>query len=360
MFPTLAQEIGLKKACGCARFAYNWALAEWKIQYEAGLKPTEGKLRIQLNAIKREKFPWMLESTKCAPQQAIKNLGTAYSKFFKKQAGYPKFKKKGQKDSFYIDNTHERIDGKKFSVPNIDGDISLSEALRFEGKILNYTASRDVDRWYVSVTVDTSHQLERKSDKGTVGIDLGIKTLATLSDGTTFDNPRFYKKALARIQRQSRALARKQKGSRNREKSKVRLAKTHRKVRLSRLDSLHQLTTYVAINYTTVVIEDLNVSGMVKNHNLAASIQDAGFGMFRSMLIAKCDELGTRLVVADRWFASSKICSNCGNKKTELKLSTRIYRCDVCNSEMNRDLNAAINLKKLGACCPEVKPVDSS
>jgi len=358
MFPTLEQEIGLKKACGVSRFAYNWALAEWKKQYELGLKPNKNKLSKQLNSIKRTEFPWMLESTKSAPEQAIKNLGTAYSKFFKKQTGFPKFKKKGQRDSFYICNTHNRISKKSLKVPNIKGNIKLSEELRFEGKILSYTVSLDVDRWYVSVTVDNSKKLKRKSDKGIVGIDLGCKTLATLSDGKTFDNPKFYRKALKKIKRKSKALAKKQKGSENCKKSKVKLAKIHRKVRLARLDRLHQITTYVAVNYSKVVIEDLNVQGMLKNHKLALTIQDSGFGMFRDMLKAKCEEVGSELIIADRFFASSKLCSNCGSKKAELKLSERTYFCDVCNFKIDRDLNASINLKNLGTCCPEVKSVE--
>jgi putative transposase len=363
IFPNQEQTTGLLKACGCARAAYNWALSEWKSQYEAGLKPTEGKLRTQLNVIKREKFPWMLESTKCAPQQAIRNLGTAFSNFFKavkqgKKAGYPKFKKKGQRDSFYIDNVNQQIKGRRFSVPKVEGSILMAEPVRFQGKILSYTVSRDVDRWYVSVIVDTAVEELPKTGR-TVGVDLGLKTLATMSDGTAVENPKCLRKALNKLARKQRELSRKQKGSKNREKAKTKVAKIHRAVRLTRLDVLHQLTTSLVRKYDTIVIEDLNVKGMLKNHKLARSISDCGFGMFRAMLENKCKMYGKILVVADRFFPSSKTCSKCGHKKEELKLSERTFVCDICSFEIDRDLNAAINLEKYPLVEGNSKPVDS-
>jgi putative transposase len=354
LFPNEDQSVYLRKACGVARFAYNYALSEWKAQYEAGLKPNEGMLRKHLNAVKREKFPWMLEVTKCAPEQAIRNLGTAFGDFFKavkqgKKTGYPKFKKKGQRDSFYIDNEKGSIAGKLFNVPKMKTPIRMSEELRFEGKILSYTVSKDVDRWYVSIAVDSTCEELPKTGK-TVGVDLGIKALATMSDGTTVENPNILKKALNKLARKQRELSRKQKGSNNREKARIKVAKVHRKVRLTRLDVLHQLTTRLVRDYDTIVIEDLNVKGMLKNHKLARSISDCGFGMFRSLLQSKCKMYGKELVVADRFFPSSKTCSKCGHKKEELKLSERTFVCENCNFEIDRDLNAAINLEKWPSC----------
>lgn len=362
IFPNREQETGLKKACGCARFAFNWALSEWKAQYDAGLNPSEAKLRVQLNAIKREKFPWMLESTKCAPQQAIRNLGTAFGNFFKavkqgKKAGYPKFKKKGQRDSFYIDNVNQQVTGRLLSVPRINGVIRMAETVRFDGKILSYTVSRDVDRWYVSVAVETEVAEVPKTGK-TVGVDLGVKTLATMSDGSVVENPRPLKKALNKLARKQRELSRKQKGSKNREKAKTNVAKIHRTVRLTRLDVLHQLTTSLVRRYDTIVIEDLNVKGMLKNHKLARSISDCGFGMFRTMLDNKCKMYGKTLVIADRFFPSSKTCSKCGNKKDQLRLSERTYQCELCGFEMDRDLNAAINLEKYALVVQNLKPAE--
>lgn len=374
LFPNKDQTIGLLKACGCARFAWNWALNEWKSQYEAGEKPSEAKLRVQLNSIKREKFPWMLESTKCAPQQAIRNLGAAFKKFFEdtkkgrfkgkknkrkdgKPLGYPKFKKKGKRDSFYIDNVAMYIKDERFRVPNIDGSMRMAEKLRFEGKILSYTVSKDVDRWYVSVAVDTSVEELPKTGK-TVGVDLGIKTLVTFSDGTTIENPKLLRKNLNKLARKQRELSRKKKGSKNREKAKTKVAKLHRAVRLARLDVLHQVTTKLVRSYDTIVIEDLNVKGMVKNRKLARAISDCGFGMFRTILENKCKTYGKTLIIADRFFPSSKTCSNCRHKKEELKLSERTYHCENCHFEMDRDLNAAINLERWPTCC-RCQSVDS-
>jgi putative transposase len=234
----------------------------------------------------------------------------------------------------------------------------MSEEVRFQGKIMSYTVSRDIDRWYVSVLVETDVVELPKTGK-TVGVDLGIKTLATMSDGSVIDNPHLLKRQMRKLARKQRELSRKQKGSKNREKAKTKVAKIHRTVRLARLDVLHQLTARLVRSYDTIVIEDLNVKGMLKNHKLARSISDCGFGMFRAMLENKCKMYGKTLVTADRFFPSSKTCSSCGHKKEELKLSERTFVCEKCNFEIDRDLNAAMNLEKLGACCPEVKSVDS-
>jgi len=353
IFPTPEQETYLLKACGTSRFAYNWALGKWKEQYDNGLKPNEGGLRKLLNATKREEFPWMMEVTKCSPEQAIKDLGSAFSRFFKKQGGYPKFKKKGQRDSFYISNDQCKIIGKELFVPKLKLPIKCSEELRFTGKIMSYVISRDADRWYVSVTVETDHKLERKESRGTVGIDLGIKTLATLSDGVTFETKKFYHNAEKKLKRLSKVLSRKQKGSANRAKAKLKLARQHRKVRLARKDYLHQITTFIVTRYDKVIIEDLHVKGMVKNHKLAKAISNMGFGTFRIMLETKAKDCGCEVIVADRFYPSSKLCSKCGNKKTDLKLSDRVYKCECCGLEMDRDLNASINLGKLGTRRPD-------
>ena len=364
IFPNEEQETGLRKACGCARKAWNWALSKWEETYKAGGKPYAYGLKKELNAIKEEQFPWMYESTKCAPDQAVVNLGKAYQNFFKgikakRKVGKPKFRsKKSAKDSFYLCNTNKRVKSGKLFVPNISGGIVMSEEVRFQGKIMSYTVSRDVDRWYVSVLVDTEVEELPKTGK-TVGVDLGIKTLATLSDGTTIENPHLLKKQMRKLARKQRELSRKQKGSKNREKARIKVAKIHRTVRLARLDVLHQATTKLVRSYDTIVIEDLNVKGMVKNHKLARAISDCGFGMFRTMLENKCKMYGKTLVIADRFFPSSKTCSKCGHKKEELKLSERMFVCEKCGFEIDRDLNAAINLEKYPLVEGSLKPVDS-
>jgi putative transposase len=368
IYPNAKQEVGLRKACGAARWAWNWALNEWQKSYENKEKVNEGLLRKKLNSIKKEQFPWLLESTKSSPQQAIINLGKAYQSYFKslktnKKVGRPKFKsKKKNKDSFYIDNVNPLIKEKNFRVPKIDGTIKMAESLRYSGKIMSYTISRDVDRWYVSVLVDTSDIQKLEPTGKTVGVDLGIKTLATLSDGTVIENPKYLKQQEKRLARQQRIFARRQKESKSKEKAKVKLQKLHRKVKLSRLDTIHQVTTKLVRNYECIVIEDLNVKGMVKNRSLAKAISDVGFGMFRTILTQKCEMYGRKLITANRFFPSSKTCSNCGCIKDELSLKERVYHCNDCGFEIDRDLNAAINLKNTGllpgieACRLDVKP----
>jgi putative transposase len=365
LFPTKEQEVALNKAVGVARYAWNWALNEWERQYKEGLKPSEGKLRKQLNSIKREQFPWMLEVTKCAPQAAIMNVGQAYSSYFKslktksnRKVGRPKFKsKRDAKQSFYIDNTGERIEDNLFYVPNLKSGIKMAEQLRFSGKIMSYTVSKDVDRWYVSVSVDTTAQELPKTGK-TIGIDLGIKTLAVMSDGSVIENSRLLKQNLKKLRRQQRAFARKQKESKNREKNRVKLARIHRKIRLKRRDIIQQATTKLVRNYDVLVIEDLSVANMVKNRKLALAISEIGWGMFRETLRYKCEMYGKKLIVAGKFYPSSKTCSNCGCIKDSLKLSERTYNCEDCGFSIDRDLNAALNLEKLGTCCPEVMPVE--
>ena len=363
IFPNKEQETYLLKACGTARFAYNWALSKWKELYEAGTKVNEGLLRKELNSIKREEFPWMLEVTKCAPEQAVKNLGSAFANFFRKckkgEKAYPRFKKKGQRDSFYFSNDKGKIIGKELFVPKLKQSIRCSEELRFSGKIMSYTISKNVDRWYVSIAVETEHKLERKENKPCVGIDLGIKTLATLSDGTVFTTKKFYHNAEKKLKILQRQLSRKVKGSANRAKTKLKLARQHRKVRLARKDYLHQITTKIATTYNKVVIEYLNIKGMLKNRKLAKAIQNMSFYMFRSFLESKAKQTGCEVIVADRWFPSSKKCSGCGKIKKDLNLKMRVYVCDVCGLEIDRDLNASKNLEELGTCCA-LKLVDSS
>jgi putative transposase len=367
LFPTKEQEIALSKAAGTARFAWNWALNEWEKQYKEGLKPNEGKLRKQLNSIKREQFPWMLEVTKCAPQAAIMNAGQAYNFYFKslktkssRKVGKPRFKsKRDTKQSFYIDNITNQIENGLFYVPKLKFGIKMAEQLRFSGKIMSYTVSKDVDRWYVSILIDTAVQELPKTGK-TVGIDLGIKTLAVMSDGTVIENAKLLKQNLKKLRRQQRAFARKQKESKNREKARVKLSKTHRKIRLKRKDIIQQATTKLVKNYDVLVIENLSVANMVKNRKLSRAISEIGWGMFRTILSQKCEMYGKKLIVAGKFYPSSKTCSNCGCIKEELKLSERTYNCEDCGFSIDRDLNAAINLQKLGTCCPEVMPAEVS
>ncbi len=354
--PNNVQASYFAKAAGTARFAYNWALAEWQRQYEAWKqdnslpKPSEAALRRQLNAIKREQFPWMLEVTKNAPQMAIIQLGKAFENFFAGRAKYPKFRKKGVHDRFTLTNDQFSIDGCRIRIPNL-GWVRMRESLRFNGKIMSATISRVADRWFASITVDVPDQshLPKAENQGVVGVDLGVSALATLSTGETIPGPKPHKALLGRLRRLSRSLSRKAKGSANRRKAKARLAKLHARIANIRLDALHKLTTDLTRRFHTIGIEDLNVRGMVRNRHLARSIADMGFFEFRRQLEYKAAMRGGQVVIADRWFPSSKICSCCGHKQEELPLSVRRWSCSICGVEHNRDLNAAINLKNYAA-----------
>ena len=359
--PNHKQSTYFAKACGVARFAYNWGLAEWKRQYEAGEKPTQASLRRQLNAIKREQFPWMLEVTKNAPQMALIHLGDAFGRFFRGDAKYPTFKKKGIRDSFTLTNDQFSVSDKRVRVPNL-GWVRMREALRFSGKILSATVSRKADKWFVSITLDTEETPTICENQAIVGVDLGVHRLATLSDGTLIQGAKPHQTLLNRLRRLSRSLSRKQKGSNNRAKAKLKLAKLHAKVANIRNDELHKITTILASRYGVIVIEDLNVKGMMANHRLARAVGDMGFHEYRRQLVYKTAMRGGQLIIADRWFASSKICSTCGTKQEIMPLSVREWTCSECGTHHDRDLNAAKNLMKLAvsstvsACGEDVRP----
>jgi putative transposase len=352
--PNNVQATYLAKAAGVARFAYNWALAEWQKQYEAHKanpalpKPSQVALRRQLNAVKREQFPWMLEVTKCAPQMAIIRLGQAFANFFAGRARYPRFRKKGRDDRFTLTNDQFDIDGCRIRIPNL-GWVRMRESLRFAGKILSATISRVADRWFVSITVDTpdNHHLPKAENQGAVGVDLGVSALATLSTGEAIPGPKPHKTLLSRLRRLSKSLSRKQKGSANRRKAKAKLAKLHARIAAIRQDALHKLTTNLTQRFHTIVIEDLNVRGMMANRHLARSIADMSFYELRRQIEYKAAMRGGQVVVADRFFASSKTCSACGHKLETLPLSVREWTCPACGVIHDRDVNAAINLKNM-------------
>jgi putative transposase len=352
--PNNAQATYFARAAGTARFAYNWALAEWQRQYEAWKldnsqpKPSQAALRRQLNAKKREHFPWMLEVTKNAPQMAIIQLGDAFKNFFAGRAKYPQFRKKGVHDRFTLTNDQLSIDGCRIRIPNL-GWVRMRESLRFAGKIMSATVSRVADRWFVSITVDTvddSH-LPKAENQGAVGVDLGVSALATLSTGESIPGPKPHKALLARLQRLSRNLSRKEKGSANRKKARAKLAKLHARIAAIRSDALHKLTTDLTRRFHTISIENLNVCGMVKNRHLARSIADMGFFEFRRQLEYKATMRGGQVVVADQFYPSSKTCSACGHKLDVLPLAVREWTCPACGVSHDRDMNAALNLKNL-------------
>lgn len=344
--PTCKQKVYLSKACGTARFAWNWALGKWEEKYKKGEKPNALELKKEFNSLKKEHFPWTYEVTKYASQQPFIYLQRAFVNFFAKRARYPKYKKKGKNDSFYIGGDQLFVVGTRVKIPNL-GWVRLRESLRFSGKITGATVSQRAGVWSISIHVETDQKPTPCKSHASVGVDLGIKTYATLSDGLQFPSNRPLKKKLKRLRRLSRCLSRKSKGSKNRLKAKRQVAKLHYKIACSRSDAIHKLTTHLTDNYEKIVIEDLAVSDMLKNRKLARAIVDGGWSEFRRQLCYKAAAKGNRIFIADRWYASSKRCSSCGSQKDQLSLSERVYSCTNCQTEIDRDLNAAICLKQL-------------
>lgn len=349
LHPNNKQITSLLKHCGCARFAYNWMLAKIKDEYNEGNKPKISSIdwHKQLVQMKQTDFYWMYEVSKCAPQFTLRNLEVAFKKFFNKKSKFPKFKKKGQRDSFTLDGTiivSERV----IQLPVI-GKLRLKEKDYIPiGRPKSATVSRTSDKWFVSVQYEVDDYKSPKYCNKAIGIDLGIKSLAVFSDGTEIKPSTKLKLLERRLKRIQRKLSRQKKGSNGYKKTKVKLSKLHYKISCHRKDILHKTTTLLAKTkqHRVIVIEDLNVKGMVKNHKLAKAISNIGFFEFRRQLEYKCNWYGKELKVTNRFFPSSKTCSNCGQIKDSLKLSERVYRCE-CGLEIDRDLNAAINLSKL-------------
>lgn len=358
--PNNVQRTALLKHAGASRFAYNWGLARRKQEYEKTGKSSNAiEQHRQLNQLKKTEFPWLYEVSKAAPQEALRDLDKAYQNFFRRvkngeTPGFPKFKsRKNGIGSFrltgaiHVTETHIKL-------PRI-GWLRLKEHgyIPADGiHILSVSVSESAGRWFVSV--QCKQEIEATQAIGEpVGIDLGIKNLAVTSDGTRFENPKPLKKAQAKLKRLQRELSRRKKGGKNREKTRKKVATTHRRIANIRRDTLHKATSTIVAKTKpdsdrpgVIVLEDLNVSGMLANHCLAQAISDVGFAEFRRQLEYKTAWYGEELLLADRFFPSSRLCRHCGCINAELKLSDREWTCD-CGMVLDRDLNAAINLKNL-------------
>jgi putative transposase len=371
--PSPAQERILRSHAGAARFAWNWGLAKCRERYEAEGRWWSGvDLHKLWNAEKKAdpSLAWWGENSKCAYQEAFRDLDRALRDFIKskkgdrkgRRLGFPRFKKRGRcRDSFRFGAGVMRCAGRAVTLPRL-GIIATHESTRKltrrlengTARILSATVSRTAQRWFVSFTCEVERAVPvRHARPGSaIGVDLGVKTLLTGADDggnvVTVDGPRPLRSSLRRLRRASRAHSRKARGSANRRKSVARLARVHARVANIRAGALHQATTALAARYETVVAEDLNVAGMTRNRRLARAVADQGFGQARRMLAYKTAWHGGRLITAGRWFPSSKMCSACGAVKAKLPLSERSYRCG-CGLVLDRDVNAARNLLKLAA-----------
>jgi putative transposase len=288
----------------------------------------------------------MTDVTKNAPQMAIMQLGNAFMNFFAGRAKYPRFHKEGVHDRFTLTNDQFAVDGSRIRVPHL-GWVRMREALRFPGTIMSATVSRVADCWFVSIAVDTQDAPPQPAEnQGVVGVDLGMSALATLSTGEQVAGTKLHTVLRHRLKRRSRAWSRKQTGSRNRQKTKARLARLHVRIANIRRETLHKLTTDLTRRFHTIGVEDLHVRGMMSNRRLARAIADMGFHEFRRQLDYKAQRRGGQIVVADRWFPSSKTCSGCGVLREALPLSVRQWTGARCGAHHDREVNAAKNLER--------------
>lgn len=339
--PTVAQIQAFEQACGCARYTWNWAVAEWEKCYkETGKSPNVNELKKRWN---REKPEWVYESPKDVNQSVFGNLQKAYTAFFRRTARKPKFKSKHKsKKSFAISNDKFYVDGEIVRLPVI-GRVRMTEALRFTGRIIRATVSERAGRWYVSISVDV--ETEPAYGDEIIGIDLGLKTFATLSTGEQIVAPQPLKKNLEKLQRLSRQHSRKKKGSKNREKSARKLARQYAEVTDKRQDWLHKTTTELTARAKLIVLEDLSLKGMQKLWG--RKMADLSLYEFRRQLTYKCEKMGVGLVIVDRFYPSTQLCSCCGGRQ-KLKLDERTYACPDCGFTADRDHNAAMNLVTAG------------
>ncbi|GIW54999.1 MAG: transposase [Nitrospiraceae bacterium] len=354
--PNNKQRTLLAKSAGVARFAYNWALADRIRRFQEN----EGKAKFTtaieqhrlLNSLKPTQFPWMYEVSKCASQEALRDCERAFKNFWRarkqgRHVGFPKFKKKGIHDAFRLTGSI-RVTEKGVVLPRI-GEVRTKESTKkFKGRILSATVKREADRWYVSLSVETERPDLTPIVGPPVGIDLGLKAFATTSDGDYIEAPKPLRRLLRILRRRSRQHSRKQKGSNNRRKSAMRLARLHRRIRNIRTDWLHKITTRLAKTKSVIVIENLSVRRMMANQHLARAISDAGWSEFRRMLDYKTKWYGSELRTIDRFAPTSRTCSACGAYHETLTLADRVFRCRECGAVLDRDLNAAKNILKLG------------
>lgn len=351
--PNKKQRTLLAKHAGAARFAYNWGLSRRIALYEQEKKSANAIAQHkELNVLKKTDFPWMYEVSKCAPQEALRNLDNAFRNFFRglkarKKVGFPKFKKKGHNDSFRLTGSIH-VTERHVQLPRL-GAIRLKEVSAVEGRILSATVRREADRWFVSLAVELERETPQLVDGPPVGIDVGLTTFATLSTDEKIDAPKPLAKALRRLRRLSRRLSRKQKGSQNRKKAQIRLARLYRRIRNIRRDFLHKFTTGLAKTKSVIIVEDLNVKGMMRNRKLARHIADAAWSEMKRQLSYKTVWYGSRLELVDRWYPSSKLCSACGHKMDKMPLSVRTWACPECGTVHDRDENASKNLVALAS-----------
>lgn len=356
IYPTIEQAILIDKTIGCCRFVYNNGLNVKITQYEKDKTNISAYDLIKLLPQQKKEFEWLKEVDSIALQQSLIDLQSAYTKFFREHKGFPKYHKKGIKDSYRSLNAKYNT-GHSIKIPKI-GEIKVAEKLKKKWNIRSATISKRAGIYFISLLVDYTPPTVKKNGE-VVGIDVGVKTFAVLSNGKQYENIKTLRKYEDKLAKLQRILSHTQKGSNNRNKVKTKLGRLHLKVANIRQDYLNKMSSEIANQYSLVAIEDLNIVGLLKNHKLAKSISDCSWGEFIRQLEYKCEWHNCELRKIGRYEPSSKLCSVCGYKMDKMPLNVREWTCPNCNTHHDRDLNASLNILKIALSGREEEPVDT-
>lgn len=361
LYPNKEQELKLNKVLGCYRFVYNQMLAQKQNAYKTdktNLKVTDLSKWFHGTLLKDQQYTWLKEQNTKVMKQAIRQMDGAYQKFFKQHNGFPKFKTKKDKQSalfpYEAISKHNTFETRHISLTtplkNIKfrcSDLYLSRLQKYNKNIKSATLSKTKSgNFFLSILIEMEDaELKRfEHTNKQVGIDLGVKDFVITSDGEVFENKHFFKKEEKQIKKLQRQLSKKVKGSNNRKKVQIRIAKLFERIMNKKDVYIHYVTNELLTYFDTIFMEDLNVQGMLKNHHLAKAIQEVGFYKFKETLVNKALVNNKQVVFIDRFYPSSKTCSVCGYKKRDLKLSDREWVCPQCGTKLDRDINAAMNI----------------